>query len=104
MEQNITRWLAHRVIEPSAHWWCVLNAASVPQRVQAAIDFQRSALAEVALEHFAVVADLLDDLYDPVFRQFQVFAVFTVSTQHTSDVRVFGGLGFSFNVFRGHTG
>src|SRR5471030_3200706 len=104
MEQNITRWLAHRVIEPSAHWWCVLNAAVGPQRVQATVDFQRSALAEVFLEDFAVVTDLGNDLDDPVLRQFQVFAVFTVATQQTSNIRVLGGLGFFQNVFRSDTG
>ncbi len=76
-----------------------MNAAVVPQRVQATVDFQRGALAEVALEHFTVVTHLLDDLHDPVFLHFQVFAVFAVGTEQTRDVRVLGGLGFSFNVF-----
>ena len=75
-----------------------MNAAVVPQCVQATVDFQRGALAQVALEHFTVVTDLLDDLYDPVLLHFQVFAVFTVSTEQTSYVRVFGGLGFSLDV------
>ncbi len=47
---------------------------------------------------------MLDDLYDPVFLHFQVFAIFAVSTEQTSNVRVLGGLGFSFNVFGGDTG
>ena len=70
-----------------------MNATVVPQRVQATVNFQRRAFTEVFLEHFAVVTDLLDDLHDPVFLHFQVFAVFAVSTQQTCDVRVLGGLG-----------
>ena len=62
-----------------------MNATVVPQRVQATVDFQGSALAQVALEHFAVVTDLLDDLYDPILLHFQVFAVFAVSTEQTAN-------------------
>src|SRR5476649_1274042 len=85
----------------SAHWRCVLNAALVPQSVQTTVDCERGAFAQVALEDFTVVTDLADDLDDPVLRQLQVFAVFTVATQQTSNVRVPGGLGFLDNVFRG---
>src|SRR3546814_9239638 len=58
----------------------------------------------VALEHFTVVTDLFDDLDNPVFGQLQVFTVFTVSAEHTGDVRVLGGFGFSFNVLRSDAG
>ncbi len=41
---------------------------------------------------------MLDDLHDPVLRQVQVLAVGTVCAEHTGYVRVFGRLGFSFDV------
>src|SRR5262245_2643204 len=44
----------------------VLQAALGPQRVLAAGDLERRALADVALEHLAVVTDLLDDVVDPL--------------------------------------
>src|SRR6195952_4501239 len=95
-----------RVTQPGAgqstHRWCVLNAASVPQSVLTAVDFQRSGLTQVLLEDFAVVTYLSHDLDDPVLRQFQLRTVITVSTQQTSDVQVLGRLGFGFDVFRRH--
>ncbi len=79
-----------------------MDAAVVPQGIQPAVNGQRSALAEVFLEDFAVVADLADDLHHPVFGQFQIFAVFTISTQQAGNVRVLGRFGFFFDIFRGH--
>src|SRR5262249_42610974 len=37
-----------------------------PQRIEASGDLQRRAHAYIALEHFAVVPDLLDDVVDPL--------------------------------------
>src|SRR6202789_3265115 len=39
----------------------VLQAALVPQSVQPALDLERRAFADIALEGFAVIADRLDD-------------------------------------------
>jgi len=44
----------------------VLQAALGPQRILAAGDLERRALADIALEHLAVVTDLLDDRVDPL--------------------------------------
>lgn len=71
-----------------------MDATVVPQGIEPAVDGQRSAFAEVALKHFAVVADLTDNLHDPIFGQLQVFAVFTVGTQQPRDIRVFRRFGF----------
>src|SRR5476649_520309 len=46
--------------------FCVLQAALAPQRVQATLDLERAAHADVALEALAVVTDLLDDVVDPL--------------------------------------
>src|SRR5215203_6755810 len=47
----------------------VLQAALRPERINAALDLQRRALADVALENLAVVADVLDDAHGPIVRQ-----------------------------------
>src|SRR5687768_6775210 len=52
----------------------VLQAAVRPERVQAALDLERRAHADVALEDLAVIADLLDDLVAPLIGQAQVRA------------------------------
>src|SRR4051812_38329274 len=44
----------------------VLQAALGPQRVQATLDLERAAHADVAVEALAVVTDLLDDVVDPL--------------------------------------
>src|SRR5262249_23175191 len=49
-----------------AHWRRVHQAAVLPQLVQAAIDLERAVLAEIAVEAFAVIPDLLDDVDDPL--------------------------------------
>ncbi|MGO8396584.1 hypothetical protein ACC760_39385, partial [Rhizobium ruizarguesonis] len=40
---------------------CVLDAALVPQSIQAARDLEVATLTDVALEDFAIIADALDD-------------------------------------------
>src|SRR5690242_21840801 len=44
----------------------VLQAAVLPQRIQAALDLERRPHADVALEALAVIADLLDDVVGPL--------------------------------------
>src|SRR4029077_1784565 len=51
---------------PLANWGCVLQAALRPQCILTAGDLERRAHADVALEHLAVVTDLLDDVVDPL--------------------------------------
>src|SRR5690606_12836942 len=49
----------------SANRQRVHQAAVLPLRVQAAFDLQRAGAAQVAIEAFSVVADLLDDVVGP---------------------------------------
>ena len=67
----------------------VLQAALGPQRVDAARDLQRAAGADVALEDFAVVADRLDDVDDPVVGQAEIGADLGVGldAEHALDLR-----------------
>src|SRR5471030_2805217 len=44
----------------------VLQAAVLPQSVQAAVDLEHRARADIALEALAVVTDQLDDVVDPL--------------------------------------
>src|SRR5437764_3535529 len=50
----------------SAYRWGVLQTALAPQLVQAALDLERAARADIALEGFAVIPALLDDGVDPL--------------------------------------
>src|SRR5215813_6184780 len=61
-------WARHRSSAPpaSSDRRGVLQAALGPQPVEAALDLERRAHAEVALEALAVVPDLLDDGVDPL--------------------------------------
>src|SRR5262252_4767092 len=69
----------------------VLNTTLGPKRIEAARDLQRRALAEIALEDFPVIADVLDDAVDPVLGQPQLFAVIAFGAQQALD---FGIVGF----------
>src|ERR1043166_6448152 len=66
----------------------VLDAALGPQRVEAALDLERGALAHVALEHLAVVADVLDDAYRPILGQPELLAVVALGTDELFDVGI----------------
>ena len=52
----------------------VLDAALGPEPVEAAADAELGAGADIALEHLAVVADVLDDAHDPVLGQAELLA------------------------------
>src|SRR5476649_804104 len=56
-------WLAALYL---ADWRRVLQAAFLPQLVQAAVDLEDRARADIALEALAVVTDQLDDVVDPL--------------------------------------
>src|SRR6185437_1691499 len=51
---------------PSSDRRGVLQAALVPQGVQAAADLDRRAHADIALEDLSIVADRLDDAIGPI--------------------------------------
>src|SRR5690606_433842 len=57
---------------------CVLDAALGPELVQAARDLERAFLADIALEHLAIVADAGDNLGNPVI----------VEAEHLADLRL----------------
>src|SRR3974390_3339221 len=52
----------------------VLDAALVPKPVEAAVDLQRRAFADIALEHLAVVTDALHNPDGPVAGQSELLA------------------------------
>src|SRR5215469_1143482 len=68
----------------------VLDAAFGPQRVEAALDLERRALSDVALEHLAVVAHVFDDAHRPVFGQPELFAVIAFGAHELLDIRIVG--------------
>src|SRR5438270_9855688 len=70
------------------HRRCVHDAALGPQRVEAAGDLERRALADVALERLAVVTDVLDDAVDPVLGQAELLAERVLHAEQAADFRV----------------
>src|SRR5215470_4803217 len=52
----------------------VLDATLVPQPVDAAADAEPRAAADVALEDFTIIADMLDDTHHPIFGQPELLA------------------------------
>src|ERR1700730_15908345 len=60
---------------PSPDWGRILDAALGPQPVEAAGDAELRAGADIALEHLAVIAHLLDDARHPVLGQPELLAV-----------------------------
>src|ERR1700730_7514251 len=67
----------------------VLQAALGPQRVEAALDLERRAFADVALEHLAVVADVAHDAHHPVLGEPELFAVVALGADQLLDVGIF---------------
>ena len=63
----------------------VLDAALGPQLVQAALDLERRALPDVAFEHLAVIADMLDDADGPVLGQAELLAVIAFGADEALD-------------------
>lgn len=67
-----------------------MQAALGPKRVLATLDLQRRAGANVTVEDFAVVADLLDDVVGPVVRHAEIGTDLGAffSAKQTLDIRV----------------
>src|SRR5215467_4476679 len=72
----------------SAHRRRVHDAALGPQRVQAARDLERRVLSDVALEHLAVVPDMLDDAVDPVLGEAELLAERVLRPEQAADVGI----------------
>src|SRR6266508_6180335 len=66
----------------------VLQPALGPQRVLAAGDLERRALADIALEALAVVTNLLDDVVDPLLVDAERLAHARRRAEDTLDRRV----------------
>src|ERR1700688_4465930 len=66
----------------------ILDAALGPQPVEAAADAELRAGPYIALEHLAVIADLLDDAHDPVLGQAQLLAINAFGSQQPLDLRL----------------
>src|SRR2546426_4355569 len=63
---SVGRSRSERPAHPSPDRRRVLEPALCPQVIEAAGDLQRRSLADVALEHFPIIAHVLDDAHRPV--------------------------------------
>src|SRR5208282_312945 len=68
----------------------VLQTALRPQCVEAAHDLQRRALADVALETFAVIADVLDDAVRPIVGEAERFTILALAAEQPPRFRIAG--------------
>src|SRR6266853_4778755 len=66
----------------------ILDAALGPQPVETARDAELRSGPDIAVEHFAVIADMLDDAHDPVLGQAELLAVSAFGSQHPLDLRL----------------
>src|SRR5689334_8514558 len=66
----------------------VLDAAFVPQFIQATIDLERRTHPDVAFKRLAVVADLFDDANGPIFRQSELLAEIALGSDKALDLRI----------------
>src|ERR1700681_225404 len=66
----------------------ILNAALGPQPVEAAADAELRAGPHIAIEHLAVIADVLDDAHDPVLGQPELLAVNPFGSEEPFDLRL----------------
>src|SRR5262245_29057419 len=74
----------------SADRRAILQASLGPQIVDAALDLQARALADVALERLAVVAYLLDDAISPVVVEADALAEVALLAEQALDVGIGG--------------
>src|SRR5262245_57615232 len=72
----------------SAYRRCVLDAALGPEPVDAATDAELGARAHIAVEHFTIIADLLDDANHPILGQPELLAEITLDAQQPPDLRL----------------
>src|SRR5882762_9846302 len=64
----------------------ILDAATIPQAIDAARDRKLCGTADITLEHFAVVADMLNDPCSPILGETQLLAVTSFESQQAPDV------------------
>src|SRR6186713_1584796 len=72
----------------------VLHATRVPQLVHPARDLQLRLLADVALVHLAVIADVADDADDPVLGEAELLAVIALGADQPHHFRLLRLQGF----------
>src|SRR5262245_7846231 len=68
----------------------ILDAALVPKFVEAAVDLEARAGADVALKQLAVVADRLHDIDHEVIADADTLAEFAVLAEQPPDIRIGG--------------
>src|SRR5476651_1694279 len=73
---------------PSAHRRRDHRAALRPERIDAAAELERRALAQIALEALAVIADLFDDVVGPLLVEAEDLAVAVDHAQEALDVEI----------------
>jgi len=73
-------------------WWRILKSSLIPLVIQTTRQANRCVCTDIALEDFAVVSKLLDDLLSPVFAQAKLFALTAFNTEKTQNFRVIGTL------------
>src|SRR5262249_14829014 len=64
----------------------VLDAALGPEPIDAAADAELRPRSHIALEDFAIVADLLDDAHHPVLGQTELLAEIALDAQQAPDL------------------
>src|SRR5689334_1679090 len=74
----------------SAHGRRVHDAALGPQGVQPTRNLERRALPDIALEHLAVVADVLEDAIAPVLGEAELLAECILRAEQTANVGILG--------------
>src|SRR5439155_4607854 len=91
---KLRRWMsglgAHRWRRPmrSADRRRVLNAALVPELIEAAGNSELGAGTDVAIERFAVIADRLDDADHPILGQAELLTEIAVGAEHPLELRL----------------
>src|SRR5262245_48033695 len=66
----------------------ILDAALGPQPVDAAADAELRPRPHVAVEHLAVIADLLDDAHRPILGQAELLAEIAFDAKEPPDLRL----------------
>src|SRR4051795_1510049 len=79
----------------------VLETALVPEIVETPIDTERRACADIAVEHFAVIADGLHDAHHPILAYAELFTEIAIGTEDALQLRIFL-FRLLVDVFRGH--
>src|SRR6266702_331805 len=77
-------------VPPSPDGRRILDAALVPEPVEAAADAELRSGSHIALERFAVIADELDDAHDPVLGQTELLAEGSFGSHQSLDLGLRG--------------